>query len=102
MTWVNQRIRPVMLNRPMAAATKSPADMVSSWVKSRAMATAAMAFIGWTGRGMPKTMPVKMLASPPKTRVLDSEIAFCFVRAIKMGRSVPMSPTEPEISARGC
>lgn len=58
----NNFISPVRHRRPIAPATKRPAEAVSAAVKGRAMAMAAMAFIGWTGRGMPKRVPVMMLA----------------------------------------
>ncbi len=42
-----------------------------------------------------------MLARPAKTRVLEREMESDWVRAMRMGRRVPMSPKESEISARG-
>ena len=50
---------------------------------------------------MPKKMPVRMLASPEKTRVEEGEIRLSRVRAAKMGKNVSMSPKAPEISRRG-
>jgi len=64
-------------------------------------AAAAMAFMGWTGRGMAKRQPEAMLARPEKTRVAGTETARWRARAMKMGRRVPRSPKAPEISARG-
>ena len=75
-TRVNHFTRPVKLRKPTAAATKRPADINSSGRKDLAMATAAMAFIGCTGSGIPNIRPVKMLAMPLKTRVVDNEIEF--------------------------
>ena len=98
---VNQCISPVMLKNPIAAATKMPALAISAWLKSCARATAAIAFIGCTGKGMPKARPVSMLAKPLKTSVLEREMAPIWVRAMRMGRRVPMSPKEPDISVRG-
>ena len=98
---VNHCISPVMLRKPMDAATKMPALAVSARLKFWARATAAIAFMGCTGRGMPKTRPVSMLARPLKTRVLDREMLRVWVRAMRMGRRVPMSPKEPDISVRG-
>lgn len=72
---VNQCISPVMLRKPTAAATKIPALAISAWLKFCARAIAAIAFIGCTGKGMPKARPVSMLASPLKTSVLEREIA---------------------------
>ena len=71
---VNHLIRPVMLRKPTTPATNRPADDTCALVNFLASATAAMAFIGCTGRGMPKKTPVKMLARPAKTRVLDKEM----------------------------
>ena len=98
---VNQFISPVMLRKPMPAATKMPALAISALLKFCARATAAMAFMGCTGRGMPKARPVSMLARPLKTSVLEREMARVWVSAMRMGRSVPMSPKEPEISVKG-
>lgn len=47
-----------------------------------------MAFIGWTGRGMPKRRPVRMLARPEKRRVVGSEMLVVAVRAMRRGRRV--------------
>ena len=71
---VNQCISPVMLKKPMAAATKMPALAISARLKFWARATAAIAFMGCTGRGVPKARPVMMLARPLKTRVLGREM----------------------------
>lgn len=90
--------RPVTLNRRMKAATKRPAAAMAPLVKVRAMATAAMAFMGWTGRGIPKKTPVRMLKSPEKISVLERETVLLTARAMAMGRNVPRSPREPEIS----
>ena len=43
--------------------------------------------------------PVRILASPEKTRVAGAEIRRFRVRAMKMGKKVPTSPNEPEISS---
>ncbi len=85
----------------MAAATKMPALAISAWLKFWASATAAMAFMGCTGKGMPKARPVSMLASPLKTSVLEREMARIWVRAMRMGRRVPRSPKAPDISVNG-
>jgi len=61
----------------------------------------AMAFMGCTGSGMPKRMPVRMLARPEMNRVEGREMEEVRVRAMRRGRRVPMSPREPEISVRG-
>ena len=61
----------------------------------------ARTFMGWTGRGMPKMAPVKMLKRPEKMRVEDSEIELRSARAIMSGKNEPRSPTAPDISARG-
>lgn len=98
---VNQCISPVMLKKPIAAPTKIPALAISAWLKSCANATAAMAFIGCTGKGMPKARPVSILASPLKTSVLEREMARIWVRAMRIGRRVPMSPKAPDISVKG-
>ena len=98
---VNQCISPVILRNPIAAATKMPALAISAWLKFCARATAAIAFMGCTGKGMPKARPVRMLASPLKTSVLEREMVWFCVRAMTMGRRVPMSPKEPDISVRG-
>jgi hypothetical protein len=60
-----------------------------------------MAFIGWTGRGIPKVRPVRMLARPEKTNVEGREMELVSVRAIIRGRRVPRSPKDPESSAKG-
>lgn len=47
------------------------------------MATAAMAFMGWTGRGMPKRMPVRMLAMPEKTGAVGRGMLWVRIRGVK-------------------
>lgn len=42
-----------------------------------------------------------MFHSPEKTKVVESDIELLTARVIIRGRSVPRSPNEPEISARG-
>ena len=42
--------------------------------------------------------PVRMLARPEKMSVAGAEIRWFRVRAMKMGKKVPTSPNEPEIS----
>jgi hypothetical protein len=58
-------------------------------------------FIGWTGRGIPKSTPVNIFHKPDKTRVVDNEIELLTARAIMRGSRVPRSPNDPEISERG-
>lgn len=62
---------------------------------------AAMAFMGCTGRGMPKVTPVIIFVRPENTKVAERDIDFVKVRAMSSGRRVPRSPREPESSARG-
>ena len=50
-TCVNHLSKPVTLKINTTAEVVKPADMVSSIDNFLAMATAAMAFIGWTGNG---------------------------------------------------
>lgn len=57
--------------------------------------------MGCTGRGIPKTNPVRMFHRPEKTRVLERDMEFCTARAIISGKRVPRSPRDPEISAMG-
>jgi len=71
---VNHWSRPVMLKTRMQHATKIPAAAVCPAVRDFSIATAAIAFIGCTGSGMPKTMPVRMLNMPVKIKVVGSEI----------------------------
>lgn len=52
-TRVNQVRRPVRLKRRTHEATKRPALAVSAREKEEEMAMLAIAFMGWTGRGMP-------------------------------------------------
>lgn len=87
-----------MLPTKRTAATNSPAAAIDPGEKDRAIATAAMAFIGWTGSGMPKKTPVKMLNRPENMRVLARDIVPFEARASAMGRKVPRSPREPAIS----
>lgn len=61
MTLVNQERSPEMLKKRMQLATKIPAAAVCPAVRDLKIATAAMAFIGCTGSGMPKKAPVRML-----------------------------------------
>lgn len=42
-----------------------------------------------------------MFARPENTRVEEREMLLLRVRAMRMGRRVPRSPKEPEISERG-
>lgn len=99
---MNQRNNPVTEKTKIQADTNIPAAAISPFVKAFAIATAAMAFIGWTGNGMPKNSPVRMLATPEKTRVLEREMVPFMDRAMAMGRKVPRSPSAPDISAVGC
>lgn len=101
MTCVNHRKRPLILNRRTMEEVVKPAEMVSSIVNLRAIATAAIAFMGCTGSGMPKATPVKMFQSPEKTSVVESDIELLIAKAIMSGRSVPKSPNDPEISDKG-
>lgn len=94
----NQRRIPVKLKMRIQPPTKIPAAAIVPFEKLRAIATAAMAFIGWTGRGIPKKTPVKILKIPEKTRVLVREMVPLMANAIAIGRNVPRSPREPEIS----
>ena len=50
-----------MLKTRIQAPTKIPAAAVSPAVNDLRIATAAIAFIGCTGSGIPKTNPVRML-----------------------------------------
>lgn len=101
MTLVNHLNKPVILNINTHTATKNPAETVSAIVNLRAIATAAIAFIGCTGKGIPNTTPVRIFHMPEKTRVVDSDIELLTASAIMRGRSVPRSPSDPEISERG-
>jgi hypothetical protein len=101
MILVNHCRSPVTLKKSTAMLTKRPADAVSALVRLRDIATAAMAFIGCTGRGMANTRPVMMLKHPVKMRVVESEIDSVMERAMRRGRRVPRSPREPDISCRG-
>ena len=105
---VNHSNNPVMLRKPITPATKRPAEATSALLKSLARATDAIAFIGCTGKGIPKAKPVKIFARPENTRVVDRDIAGTTFRedwlakAIMIGSNVPRSPKEPEISLNGC
>jgi hypothetical protein len=101
-TRLAQLISPVTLNTPTKPATTNPAAAFSSSVNFRAMATAAIAFIGCTGSGIPKDTPVNMLAAPVKSSVDGRDIEFVRTSTVNSGSSVPKSPSEPEISASGC
>lgn len=57
--------------------------------------------MGCTGKGTPKTTPVKMLARPVKTRVEGRDMEPCRARAIIRGRRVPRSPRAPDNSEKG-
>ena len=57
--------------------------------------------MGWTGSGIPKMAPVRMLNKPVNTRVEGKSMQFEWASAIMSGSSVPRSPTAPEISAAG-
>jgi hypothetical protein len=50
---------------------------------------------------MPKATPVNIFQSPENTRVVDSDMELLTARAIISGRSVPRSPSDPEISDKG-
>lgn len=97
-----QLSRPVTLKKPTNTATTIPAAAFSLRENLRAMATAAMAFIGWTGRGRPKERPVRMLAAPVKSSVEGNDIEFDITSAVMSGSNVPRSPSEPDSSASGC
>lgn len=92
---------PVSERKRTAKPIVNPAAETSSRDNFWEIAMAAMAFIGWTGRGRPKKRPVRMLARPENTRVDGREMEDVRVRAIIKGRRVPRSPREPESSARG-
>jgi hypothetical protein len=93
---------PVTLNRPTNPATTRPAAAFSSRENLCAMATAAMAFMGWTGSGNPNVTPVKMFAAPVNNNVDGNEIEFVMTSAVMSGSKVPRSPREPDSSASGC
>lgn len=95
-------IKPVRLNNPTKPATTRPAAAFSSSVNLRAIATAAMAFMGCTGKGIPNATPVRILAAPVNRRVEGREMELESTRAVISGKRVPKSPNEPESSARGC
>lgn len=97
-----QLINPVTLNNPTKAATINPAAAFSSSVNFRAIATAAIAFIGCTGSGMPNAMPVKAFAAPVNKSVEGREMELVTTRAVISGSRVPRSPSDPETSAKGC
>jgi hypothetical protein len=97
-----QLISPVALNNPTKAATTRPAAAFSSSVNLRAIATAAIAFMGCTGKGIPKATPVMILAAPVNSNVDGSDIEFVRTSAVMSGSSVPKSPKEPDSSASGC
>lgn len=96
-----QLISPVILNRPTKLATTNPAAAVSSLEKLRAIATAAIAFIGCTGRGSPNVMPVRIFAAPVNSSVEGRDIEFVRTKAVMSGRRVPRSPREPDSSGKG-
>ena len=50
---------------------------------------------------MPKNRPVRILKIPENINVLGRETVLLTVRAITMGRNVPRSPKDPEISDTG-
>lgn len=58
-------------------------------------------FMGCTGRGIPKAIPVNIFQRPEKTRVVERDIELLMARAIMRGRRVPRSPKDPDISAKG-
>jgi hypothetical protein len=95
-------IRPRILNTPTKAATTRPAAAFSSMVNCRAIATAAIAFIGCTGRGIPNARPVRIFAAPVNSNVEGKDIEFVKTNAVISGNRVPRSPSEPESSANGC
>jgi hypothetical protein len=97
-----QLINPVTLNTPTKPATTSPAAAFSSSVNFLAIATAAIAFMGCTGSGIPNATPVKMLAAPVNSSVDGNDIEFVSTSAVMSGSNVPKSPREPESSASGC
>jgi hypothetical protein len=82
-----QLIKPVTLNTPTKPATTSPAAAFSSSVNCLAIATAAMAFMGCTGRGSPNARPVKRFAAPVKRSVDGRDIEFERTKAVMSGRS---------------
>jgi hypothetical protein len=96
-----QLTNPVMLNKPTRLATTNPAAAVSSLENLRATATAAMAFIGCTGRGAPNVMPVTIFAAPVNRSVEGRDIEFVRTKAVMSGSKVPRSPREPDSSASG-
>jgi len=64
------------------------------------MATAAIAFIGWTAIGISKISPVTMLKMPAKNRADVKSRPFVTLMPTSSGINVPRSPSEPEISFR--
>ncbi len=58
-------------------------------------------FIGCTGSGIPKAIPVKIFHKPEKTNVVDNDMELLTARAIISGSRVPRSPSDPEISDKG-
>ena len=58
-------------------------------------------FIGCTVSGTPKAIPVRMFHRPENTSVEDNVMEPLTARAIIIGRRVPRSPRDPEISESG-
>ena len=64
------------------------------------LATAAMAFMGCTGMGIPKANPVTIFINPAAMSDGTSCSPHCDTIATSKGMNVPKSPSEPASSAR--
>src|SRR3990172_7351011 len=96
---VRERSRPAPGKIPMRKTIppmRMPAAAISPGVIPSAIATAAMAFIGCTG----KRKPVTTFHSPAKKKTGAGDRPHWAMYPRVSGRNVPRSPREPEISSR--
>lgn len=94
--------RPVRERKRRDRETRKP-DAVGEggMAEGEESTAAAIAFMGWMGRGIPKRKPVRVLKVPETTRVAGREMVPWRESARVRGRKVPRSPRAPEISERG-
>ena len=77
-----------------------PAARICPSERCSEIATAAIAFIGWTAIGIEKINPVMILNKPAKNSAEAKSNPLVTLIPTRSGRNVPRSPSEPDISCR--
>mmetsp|Transcript_18582 Transcript_18582/g.62711 ORF Transcript_18582/g.62711 Transcript_18582/m.62711 type:complete len:206 (+) Transcript_18582:2225-2842(+) len=95
LTASTRRVAPRIITTP---PTKMPAAAASPFVRPSVMATAAMVFMGCTGKGMSQVYAVTMLKIPIQNSAGPASTAPALAMPITKGTKVPRSPSMPDNS----